>query len=71
MFRLDLDLVVKVADFGLTRDVYEKEYYRIEDTNQGLPIRWMSIESVKEGRFTAQNDVVGHNVTFYTHVYIL
>ena len=58
-FRLDSDLVLKVSDFGLTRDVYDKDYYRIEDKSRGLPIRWMSIESIKESIFTTHSDVVG------------
>ena len=58
LFRLDSDLVLKVSDFGLTRDVYDKDYYRIEDKSRGLPIRWMSIESIKESIFTTHSDVV-------------
>ena len=57
-FRLDSNLVVKVSDFGLTRDVYNQDYYRIEDKSRGLPIRWMSIESIIESIFTIQTDVV-------------
>ena len=57
-YRLDSDLALKVSDFGLTRDVYVKDYYRIEDKSRGLPIRWMSIESIKESIFTTHSDVV-------------
>ena len=58
LFRLDSDLVLKVSDFGLTRDIYDKDYYRIQDRSRGLPIRWMSIESIKESIFTTSSDVV-------------
>ena len=58
LFRLDSDFVLKVSDFGLTRDIYDKDYYRIHDRSRGLPIRWMSIESIKESVFDTQSDVV-------------
>ncbi len=44
------------ADFGLTRDVYEEDYYRVD--GQGLlPVRWMAPESMIDGVFTAKTDV--------------
>ena len=57
--RLDDNLVVKVADFGLTKDVYETDYYRLEDKSKALPIRWMSIEAIQFSVFTTRSDVVG------------
>ena len=47
--------VVKIADFGLTRGLYQQNYYRKEG---GLmPVRWMSPESLSDGVFTTQSDV--------------
>ena len=57
-FRLDESLIVKVSDFGLSRDVYEKDYYTVENTNRCLPVRWMSIESIQFSTFTTESDVV-------------
>lgn len=42
------DLTVKVGDFGMTRDIYETDYYR-KGTKGLLPVRWMSPESLKDG----------------------
>jgi insulin receptor len=53
---------VKVGDFGLTRDVYQSEYYRMQGSAP-LPIRshtwtynaddrWMSPENLCDGVFT-------------------
>ena len=57
-FRLDESLIVKVSDFGLSRDVYEKNYYTVENTNRCLPVRWMSIEAIQFSTFTTESDVV-------------
>ena len=40
------DVVVKVGDFGMARDIYETEYYRKEGRGL-LPVRWMAPESIK------------------------
>jgi len=47
------DYTVKVGDFGLTRDVYHREYYRMTGAAP-LPIRWMSPEAIGDGLFTCQ-----------------
>lgn len=49
---------VKVADFGLSRDVYEKEYYSSCDKKTKLPVKWMSPESLEFGHFSSKSDVV-------------
>ena len=40
------DLVVKVGDFGMAQDVYEREYYRTKGRRL-LPVRWMAPESLR------------------------
>ncbi|KAH9520631.1 hypothetical protein DERF_004331, partial [Dermatophagoides farinae] len=55
--------VVKIADFGLTRGLYQQNYYRKEG---GLmPVRWMSPESLSDGVFTTQSDVWSYSVIMY------
>ena len=57
--RIDEFWTIKVADFGLTRSVYEKHYFRVEkDESVKLPIKWMAIESIDDGIFTEKTDVV-------------
>ncbi|XP_078667527.1 uncharacterized protein LOC144909366, partial [Branchiostoma floridae x Branchiostoma belcheri] len=41
------DLVVKIADFGLTTDIYERGYKR-QDAEQKIPVRWMAPERLCE-----------------------
>ena len=44
-----------LADFGMTRDIYETDYYR-KGGKGLLPVRWMAPESLKDGVFTANSD---------------
>ena len=42
----------------MSRDVYEKDYYKSENTTKPLPMKWMAIESLKEGKYSTKSDVV-------------
>mmetsp|Transcript_5667 Transcript_5667/g.17079 ORF Transcript_5667/g.17079 Transcript_5667/m.17079 type:complete len:384 (+) Transcript_5667:269-1420(+) len=50
------DYGVKIGDFGLTRNLYTKDYYRHSETAV-LPIRWMSVEALTDGVYTTAGDV--------------
>lgn len=50
------DYIVKIADFGLARDLQESEYYR-KSTNGRLPIKWMAPESLRDKFYDSQSDV--------------
>ncbi|KAL1449283.1 hypothetical protein WDU94_000490 [Cyamophila willieti] len=58
------DLTVKVGDFGMTRDIYETEYYR-KGSRGFLPVRWMAPESLKDGVFTSCSDVWSYGVVLW------
>lgn len=55
---------VKVGDFGLTRDVYQHEYYRMQGSAP-LPIRWMSPENLADGVFSTASDVWSFGVVLW------
>ncbi len=63
--RLDNNIFLKVSDFGLSRDVEDKEYYKVENTSVELPVRWMSPESLTNWLFTTKSDVVIFLFHFY------
>lgn len=54
----------KVADFGLTRHVYEERVYQGK-TNRKVPLKWMSIEAIFDQTFTTQSDVWSFGVVLW------
>ena len=54
---MDENLSIKVADFGLARDIYTTEYYRMNQ-HTTLPVKWMPLESLLDGYFDEKTDVV-------------
>ncbi|XP_047304133.1 macrophage-stimulating protein receptor isoform X23 [Homo sapiens] len=56
---LDESFTVKVADFGLARDILDREYYSVQQHRHArLPVKWMALESLQTYRFTTKSDVV-------------
>ena len=61
--------MIKVADFGLSEDIYARHYFRQGPEKEGgtpvkLPVRWMAIESLNDGIFTEKTDVVCNFVLY-------
>ena len=65
--RLDSKGDVKVGGFGLAEDMYSISYVR--DPNKTLikvPFKWMAPESLEEGLFSEQSDVVSGSDTVHS-----
>lgn len=63
---LDETFTVKVADFGMARDIYDKEYYSIQDHKRvKLPVKWMAIESLQTQKFTIKSDVWSYGILMW------
>lgn len=52
---VDENEILKIADFGLARNI-QGDYYR-KTTDGRLPVKWMAIESLTNQIYTAQSDV--------------
>jgi serine/threonine protein kinase len=62
------DLVVKIGDFGLARNLtYAEDYYRKVGRGM-LPFRWMAPESLVDGIFTTASDVWSYGVVLWEMV---
>uniref|UniRef100_A0A2C9JDN5 Tyrosine-protein kinase receptor n=1 Tax=Biomphalaria glabrata TaxID=6526 RepID=A0A2C9JDN5_BIOGL len=61
------DGTVKIADFGMARDVYMTDYYR-KDNRALLPVRWMAPESLMDGIFTTMSDIWSYGIVLWEMV---
>ena len=57
------DYLIKLADFGMSRSLYESHYYVIKG-QAVLPVRWMATECFY-GKFSAKTDVWSFGVTMW------
>uniref|UniRef100_A0A1X7UA46 Receptor protein-tyrosine kinase n=1 Tax=Amphimedon queenslandica TaxID=400682 RepID=A0A1X7UA46_AMPQE len=66
---IDDDGIIKVADFGLSEDIYSQNYFRqlegSKDSSSSpvkLPLKWMALESIHDGLFSEKSDVWSYGV---------
>ncbi|XP_004349267.1 tyrosine-protein kinase Srms [Capsaspora owczarzaki ATCC 30864] len=57
-------LVAKIADFGLSRELNDKDYYKLQ-SKQKLPVRWMAPETLNYRKFSSQSDVFSYGVVLW------
>ncbi|KAI1904527.1 hypothetical protein AGOR_G00006560 [Albula goreensis] len=57
-------LLVKIGDFGMSRDIYSTDYYRVGGQTM-LPIRWMTPESIMYRKFSTESDVWSFGVILW------
>ena len=56
--RVSKELLIKVGDFGLARDIYCTDYYRSSNKDAKLPIKWMPPEAFNDKISNEKTDVV-------------
>ncbi|XP_066583513.1 tyrosine-protein kinase transmembrane receptor Ror2-like isoform X2 [Prorops nasuta] len=49
-------MIVKIADFGLSQKIYLQDYYK-GDEQDAVPVRWMPLESILYNKYTVESDV--------------
>ena len=62
---LDKNMIVKIADFGLSRDIYERDYYSSDNKKAKLPVKWMAIESLERSIYNTKTDVWSYGVVLW------
>lgn len=48
--------VVKICDFGLSKNLYKSEIYE-KKSNTKLPYKWLALESIQFGTFSVYSDI--------------
>ncbi|KAM9707804.1 tyrosine-protein kinase receptor TYRO3 [Menidia menidia] len=61
---LDENMLVCVADFGLSKKIYSGDYYRQGSVSK-LPVKWIALESLADNVYTSQSDVWAFGVTMW------
>lgn len=64
---IDAHEVCKIGDFGMARDLFYHDYYKPSGKRM-MPVRWMSPESLKDGKFDSKSDVWSFGVVLYEMV---
>ncbi|KAL5014848.1 hypothetical protein ScPMuIL_009118 [Solemya velum] len=63
---MDEQFRVKVADFGLSRDVYETQYYvHTNSKKTKLPVKWMALECLEKGSYNSKSDVWSFGIVLW------
>ena len=56
---------VKIADFGLAMLVVQQEKDFVDDSGGRMPLKWLAIECIQEGRYSHKSDVWSFGVTIW------
>ena len=67
--RIDMNMIIKVSDFGLAVNTGDRSYYHLSNNqNNKLPVRWMAPESLSTQIFSEKSDVVSVHSTVINYI---
>lgn len=58
------NMVVKIADFGLSHKIYMQDYYKGGE-DDAIPIRWMPLEAILYNKYTIESDIWAYGVCLW------
>ena len=58
------NLTAKIADFGLSKQMYESKYYK-KTERSFVPWKWMAFEYLQNGKFEMKSDVWSYGVVIW------
>ena len=61
------NFIIKIADFGLSREsgLTEEVYYRMTSAGTAIPLRWIAPEVAVTRRFTLASDIYAFGIVLY------
>lgn len=61
---ISAEKVIKISDFGMTKDIYEENAYKKKGQGR-IPVKWMAPESLYHLTYTAKSDVWSFGVLLW------
>ena len=62
---LDDKMMIKIADFGLTRQLDDTSIYYRQQSSTPVPVKWLAIESLEHEIYTFKTDVWSYGVLIW------
>ena len=65
VFSVDNQLMVRVTDTALSRDIFPNDYHCLGD-NENRPVKWLALEALLDRQFSPAADVVNNKTLLFS-----